>query len=60
MHPEKTNQFEQASNRAQNQAHKATNPKTTAHMATVVSFKYEGNSELLKGIYEAIERGIIN
>ena len=30
------------------------------HMAQVVSFKYEGNSELLKGIYDSIERGIIN
>jgi len=30
------------------------------HMASVVSFKYEGNSELLRGIYEAIERGVIN
>lgn len=30
------------------------------HLSTVVSFKYEGNSDLLRGIYESIERGIIN
>jgi len=30
------------------------------HLATVVSFKYEGNSDLLAGIYEAVEMGIIN
>lgn len=30
------------------------------HVATIVNFKYEANSDLLKGIYEAIERGTIN
>ena len=36
------------------------NEEKQFYMAQVVSFKYEGNSELLNGIYDAIEQGVIN